>query len=393
MDAEKLSKNISKIYAFSFLWHLHFMAGVLIPFFTLWGKISFTEIMLLQSFFVVSVFLLEIPTGAVADRFGRKTSLILSSLVSMVGVIVYSSYPSIAVFALGEFIFAIGSSLISGADEALMYDTLKKTGRVRESKKILPRMHSFRILGVMVGAPIGGIIGYYLGLQYAVMLMAIPMALSALVAWTLEEPKTRKSKESTRYIDTLISGVTYFRKHKILRKLAADEITIGAVIFFIIWLYQPALQSAGVAIIWFGFVHALIAVAQIVFQNNFERLEKFFGKKGYIKYSAIIPGICFILLALGVGAWAMVGLITLIAAFGLSRRALYANYYNKHIESKNRATVLSTIRMVGSFVRALLYPLVGVMVDFSLPLALGAIGVVLVAAALLSRVEDYMLVD
>ena len=76
------------------------MGGVLVPFFLEWGKISFTQIMILQSFFVFSKFILEIPTGAIADYFGRKTSIIFSALVMSIAVFVYSSYPNFYIFLL-----------------------------------------------------------------------------------------------------------------------------------------------------------------------------------------------------------------------------------------------------------------------------------------------------
>ena len=58
-----IRSNLPKIYAFKFLMGLHFFGGVLIPFFTDWGGINYFRVMVLQSFFVFSVFLLEVPTG------------------------------------------------------------------------------------------------------------------------------------------------------------------------------------------------------------------------------------------------------------------------------------------------------------------------------------------
>jgi hypothetical protein len=59
-----------------------------------------------------------------------------------------------------------------------------------------------------------------------------------------------------------------------LRILALDMIVIGAVAYFMIWLYQPMLKQAGVALKCFGVVGAAIVV-----MNNFEFLENVFGSK------------------------------------------------------------------------------------------------------------------
>ena len=62
--------NIWKMYLFEFLTSLHFISAVLIPFFADWGGISFTQIMILQSWFVFVTFVAEVPTGVVADYLG-----------------------------------------------------------------------------------------------------------------------------------------------------------------------------------------------------------------------------------------------------------------------------------------------------------------------------------
>ena len=130
-----MQKNIRKIYTFHFLVSLHFIGGVLIPFFSDWGGISFTQIMLLQSWYAFWIFALEIPTGAIADHFGRKTSLVLGALSTILAVLVFSTFPAFAFFLLGEFLWALGDALMSGADEALVYDSLKNVGHETRSKK------------------------------------------------------------------------------------------------------------------------------------------------------------------------------------------------------------------------------------------------------------------
>lgn len=77
------SKNntIWKYYLFSFLRDFAFFSAVLIPFFTKWGGISMTQVQLLQSWFMLWIFIMEVPTGAIADFFGRKHSLCLGTII------------------------------------------------------------------------------------------------------------------------------------------------------------------------------------------------------------------------------------------------------------------------------------------------------------------------
>jgi MFS family permease len=386
--------NIKVMYAFKFLLSMHFIGGVLVPFFLDWGQITFTQIMILQSIFVFSIFLLEIPTGAVADYFGRKTSLIFAAITIAIGAIVYTITPNFYMFILAEFIWAIGFALLSGADQALVYDSLKKIKSEKQSKKIFGRFNSFELTALMISAPIGSLIAATIGLRFTMMFMAIPFSIAFFVAFSLKEPKTKKKIESKRYFNTLLSGVKYFRGHKVLKILAFDMITISALVFFIIWTYQPLLKQLGVPLIYFGFIHAAITGIQIPFMNKFEKLEKIFkSKKNYLLWSAIIAGIAFIFLGINTYVPVTIMLLIIISAFGLSRYVLFQSYMNKYIESHNRSTVLSSISMVNRFVRGLLYPLAGLLVEWSLNYAIIIIGVLIVIFALLSKVKEEHLID
>src|SRR5258708_34388272 len=88
-----MKKTIYQYYAFAFFRNLSFYSAVLIPFFTLWGHISLGQTQLLQSWSMLWIFLLEVPTGVIADRFGRKYALALGSIIVAVAVLIYGSLP------------------------------------------------------------------------------------------------------------------------------------------------------------------------------------------------------------------------------------------------------------------------------------------------------------
>ncbi len=385
--------NIWKMYIFKFLLGLHFIAGVLVPFYLEWGKIGFMRIMILQSFFVFSTFLLEVPTGAVADYLGRKTSLACAAVATSVGALVYSSVPHFFIFLLGEFMWAVGYALLSGADEALVYDSLKMMKSESESKRIFGRFTSFQLAALIVGAPLGSIIAATVGLRYTMMFMAVPLFSAFFVAVTFKEPESEKNHEK-RYLETLMEGVKYFKSHKQLKILAFDRISIHTLVFFIIWTYQPLLSQLGVPIVYFGFIHAAMMGSEIVFMNNFETLEKAFGsKKRYLLWSALIAGGGFVLLGINRYIPVTLVLLLLVAGVGVSRYVLFKSYMNKYIESDIRATVISTILMIDQVVRAILYPLIGLLVEWSLTHTIMIIGAAIIICALLSRVEEEHLID
>jgi MFS family permease len=373
---------------------MHFIAGVLVPFFLVWGGISFTEVMILQAVFYISIVLLEIPTGAVADFLGRKTSLALAAFFGIVAPIVYAWTPNFYMFIIGEILWALGDTLASGANEALMYDSLKKLGRSSDSKKYFSRFNTYMMAAIMVSALIGSVIAKYLGLRYTMLLMAVPFVAAFIIALTLKEVKAEKRVERRGYIDTLMEGVKYFKGHRIIRILTFDRVSVASLVFFIIWSNQLLLKEMGVPILYFGVVFSLMAAAQIPFIGNLEFLEKIFGsKKRYLFISAMVSAVGFLLLAFVRNAPAAIIIIIVMSGCGLSRTVLFQNYTNKYIESQNRATVISAVSMMDRLIKAAIYPLLGWLAEYSLSSAFIIVGIAIIACALVSKVEEDHLID
>lgn len=244
--------------------------------------------------------------------------------------------------------FALGVSLVSGANNSFVYDSLKENKQESSSKKIFGRIGSIQLVSFMVGAIIGGIIADSYGVRYTMGFLAIPLALSGLAALLFKEPRYERVKNE-KYKVTLKKGFSYFKNHKILRIIAVDYAVIGALSFFLIWVYQVVLTDLNVEIKQFGFIHAMLLGVQILVMNNFSFLEKISqSKKIYLVLSGILAGSGFLLIALAMIlenlTIAIFGILV-TAAFGLTRKNLFQSYLNKHIDSEYRATVLSSVSM------------------------------------------------
>ena len=149
--------DIRKMYLFAFLAELTFFGAIAVPFFLEWGKLNYTQIFILEAWFMGCVFLLEIPTGVVADRIGRKYSLFLSGVVGSIGVSIFGLFSNYYLFFLAEFILAGSVAFISGADNALVYEILKREKKEKQAKYFFSRYKIFNTLGIIVAVPIGWI--------------------------------------------------------------------------------------------------------------------------------------------------------------------------------------------------------------------------------------------
>jgi len=386
--------NVWKSYVYDFLKAFTLFSGVLIPFYTIWGGITFGQVMILQAIFTFSMFLFEVPTGVIADKFGRKTSLIFSGLVIGIAVIIYASYANFWIFALAEVLFGIGSTLASGADSALLYDSLKQMNKEKDSKKIFNRVESIGLLGILISAPIGSLVASQYGLPSAMTLTAIPMFLAVLVGITFKEPPTGVKKEHTSYFKILKSGMKYFKDHKILKILTFDYVSIMTLSFFMIWVYQVILKNLNFPLEYYGFVHAGIVLFEIAILNSAIKIEGMIkSKKRYILFSSLLVGVCYIILAFSVNIYLAIISMFLIGGFGLTLKPLFYSYMNKYIESDKRATVLSAVSMSRSIFAAITNIIFGYLVDWNIKYTLIGIGIITIFFALISRLEEKHLKD
>jgi len=382
--------NIWKSYLIHFIEGFHLISGILLPFFLTWGKLRFVEVMFLQSYFTVMILVFEIPCGAIADSISRKFSLLLGALSTAFAALIYGSYPNIFIFAIGETLWAFGAALTSGTDQAFIYDTLRKLRREDDFSKVMGRNRSFHLFGIGISAPIGSIIGAYYSLNLVMSLIFVPFIIATLISLTLKEPNNDFEKKKTeKYFSVVKSGFTELAKNKILRLLAFEMIITEALVFFLIWTYQIYLEALTVQLIFFGFVSTSMTIIQILFNNVVTTLEnKINNKKKFLQIYTIIPGIGFILMSVIYFIPVSISLILIVIGFGFTRSLIFIKGINKQIETENRATVISTVNMIASLIRAILYPLVGYFVMWNLNITFILLGALIIMFALLSRIKN-----
>lgn len=380
--------NINKMNLIQLFINMQFLAAVTIPFFTVWGGLTFSEIMLLQSLFIFAWAVFEVPTGAFADKFGRKNSIIAGCFSVAAAAFIYGSIPNIYVFMLAEVTWALGLSFISGADKAIIYDTLKTLRMANDSKSVFARYSMVLSLAFIIASPIGSIIASNFGLNYPMLFTGIPALFAGFVAMTLKEPKRKMEPKKKHYAAVIIECVAYLRKHPRLRPLVIDYIIGGTVLYYILWLYQVMLANSGAKVFQYGWISSAMNIFSIILLSQLAGLDAFFGKRNVVRMTAFIPGIAFIAGAFTQNLALTIALVFAIMGMRALRDPLYSSYFNPHIPSKSRATMLSAISMLGRILAAVLNIAVGALMDWSVQGTLIAIGAILVILGIFSGVKE-----
>jgi MFS family permease len=384
--------DIHKLYLFSFIHQLVFFGALAVPFFLDWAKIDYTRIFILQAWYSFWIFALEVPTGVVADKLGRKYSLALGCLASALGFGLYAAINSYPNFLLCEFLIAMGAALLSGADKALLYDTILELKKKKEARAYLARYDAAGTLGIVVSMPFGSFIAGSALLPYPAVL-ALPMFLtsatgliSIFVALSLHEPERKKPVENPLKLG--IDGFKYILKTKLLREISLNYVLISATTFFMFWLYQTLLRDTPIGIVYYGLVGAGINIFAMLLLLNLKRLESIFGMKRLIFLSALLPALFYLAVAFFRNIPMIFAAIFIVTGLRLLRAPVLTDFMNRYITSKNRATVLSGIAMLDRLVIALFYPVVGLLLDKSLTFVLLLLGVATLIFALTTRIGE-----
>jgi MFS family permease len=133
--AHRATRSFQAVFASTLLWNTqpHLVVFTLL---FLQKGISLSQFFIMQSIGSITAFLLEVPTGILADRLGRKFSLVASLTLGLILTPIFILSKSLWVLYAASVLGGISSALRSGADEALFYDSLKESGREAEYTRL-----------------------------------------------------------------------------------------------------------------------------------------------------------------------------------------------------------------------------------------------------------------
>lgn len=354
-------KNIKTYYFYSTFAEL-LILGPILTLYLLAKGCSFTEIMLLQSISAITQVMFEVPTGAVADKHGRKVSILLAAAIWAISLFIYIIGKSFIVFVLAETIFSLGASLKSGADSALIYDSLAAVNKENEYQKIEGKARSFALYAQAIGSILAGFI-YEINMYLPMAVSIVFMIITFIIILFFHEPPVWKEHqhESSNYYKQILDSGKYILKHEKLK-----AIILFCMVFYVFyragfWYYQPYMESVNIPVKYFGIIFFLFNItAAFASKRSHYIMEK--TKPRTLSFLAILMGLSFFIMGT-VKVW--FGFLAIL--FQQVARGMYqpvtTKYINKHIPSDKRATILSFSSLSSNIAVAITFPFMGMLKD------------------------------
>ena len=354
--------NIRKSYIYRFLMNFQLWWPIWVVYLQQQRGLSFTQITLLDTPFFILIVLAEVPTGAVADRFGRKTSLMLASALFAVAVFVFGMADNYLVILASYTAWGLAQTFQSGADAAILYDSLKQIGREDDFQQINGRLWALTSFAVLIAMLIGAPIASATSLSFPILLSAGVGLLAVPVAASMHEPRHLREEGEQDYFRTVVQGIREAWRTPSLRYIILFSGVLFTSTFAPMVFMQPFLRHHGVGIGDLGLWQAPVRAAGIVSALLAARFIARAGQRTAFFAMPLALGGCYLALAgldrlLVYAAFLPVGMVA-----GMQNPVL-ATYVNRRIPSERRATILSVQSVVGSIMLAAAEPTGGFVAD------------------------------
>lgn len=354
----QIANNIWKLHLNTFLSEMMFFIPILVPFLKDFG-FSMEQILVAESLYAMTLVILEVPSGYFADRMGRKKSIVTGAVLNVLGFYLYASFQTFWQFALANIVIGVGYAFISGADSALLYESLEQIKKLEIYKKVQGANFSWGRIASVTSTLLGGWLvtveprlPFYLTVPFFVLLL--------LNSLTLHETKVHHEiHEGWPHFKKIVKDSFY--ENKTLRNFLFFTGLTG---FFTLgfFLNQEYMNFIQLPLVYFGAVIAAMNIASGLAAKYAAKIESIIGQKASLLVIPILPALSWILMGVFETLWIIPILIISSLLWGYST-PIFSEFLNKITTQDRRATVTSISNLLKRLFFSLFSPAIGYVSD------------------------------
>lgn len=365
----RLRRTVPRIFVFQALVYASLWMPIWVVYMNTGRGLTLSEVYLIAGIGWIVQAVAEVPTGAVSDTYGRKASLIMGAGVLAFGLTLFAVLPGFGGQLIAYVVWAFGNALISGSDDAMLFDAAAELGREDEFEALASRSMQVTLLAQAVGSIAGGAAAAW-DLRAPILITVVLTVGALVVAIRLEEPQRQPLDPAAAgrwgaMGVTIVTAARHVRSRPRLLMLLAYTALISAAAFFVPFvLVQPQMQAFLVPVGWFGVIFMGLRLAALAGSRFGPRIVAALGGAGL--WLGLAPAL-LIVAFIGVAAaqvWWLSYLAMLAVAFvNAVMRPTTAALLNRALSVDIRATVLSAESLVMTVFIAVIHPAIGVVAD------------------------------
>jgi MFS family permease len=342
--------------------------------------LSLSQAALIDVTFFVAAAFAEVPTGIVADRFGRKTSMVAGAALMSLGVLGWTFAPTLPLIMLAYVAMGVGITFLSGAEDAFFYETLQVSGRGDDYTRLLGRVSATFPGALALGSVSGGLLAA-IDVVWPFLIAGLVLLIMLAIVLTFKEPQTAESSDGQAqpsFGQVLRQSLALLRARPTLRYPILYLAIVPLASFMLESVFvQPQALALGVPIAGIGVIVMAVQLTNMVGSAWSDRVRARLGE-GRVLYTAPLV-ICSSLMALA--ALQILPALLLIAVMAFLTavvRPILLSRIQDELSDDIRATMLSMQSLTFTLVAAISQPSLGAVADhWGLPAAYVALAATL----------------
>lgn len=315
---------------------------------------SIVNISVLFSIEQLLIAVIDLPTGAISDKIGRKKTASLGFIAWGIGIILFCIGSGFWMFLPGIIFFALGTALISGAPGSWLIDHLIKKGVYEKRGEIIPKLQTIVKFFSIVAALISFVLIQYSN-ELTILLAGGLVIIAGVIGLIIGEDNYGNVSD-TKIHKIVQSSIANFFKSKYLLLMALKTI-VGYISFisFILYWQIYATEYLNIGINYLSAILILFMIALMLGNGFATKLSKKYPASSVVLIGHFLCLIGYILLIVNMHnsiILFILGAVVIELGFGTEQVSTYV-WLNENLDSNIRATynsLFSTIECIFGFV-------------------------------------------
>lgn len=312
--------------------------------------LSLEQALLLEAIYYVAAVALEVPSGHLADRLGRRPTLILAMLADVGAAVVFATTGAFAPFVAAQVLKAAGHAFNSGADSALLFDSLRELEREPEIGPREAQAFSAGLIATAIAALVGGL-SAGVDLRIAWLLTALTSVGGLVIALLFQEPERGEAGQG---VSQALAGVARRLRDPALRWIFVFVVGMVVLNHVPYEFFQPYVELLlGTSDSGYSFTPAVtgvlaaaMALGGALASRGAMRVRARFGVRPSLLAAMALQLVIIAAMAIALAPWVLVFVLLRSTPMGLLNPIMLAEVHPR-VETRIRATYLSLQSFAG----------------------------------------------